>query len=220
MIGEETVRAIHISSDVAIDDFDSSLWFRSPPVRIARYWSGQAAPASRHAEARLLWSNSALHVRFVCPQQESLIVSPTPQTTEKTLGLWDRDVCEIFVAPDPATPNQYFEFEAAPTGEWVDLAIMKNADGRDTDFAFRSGMTAAAALKAEQIFVAMRIPWSDKLPQPKLGDRWGINLFRCVGSDPNRGYVTWRPTYAPEPNFHHPEVFGWLLFVDEAKDQE
>lgn len=220
MTAEETVRAIHISSDIAVGDFESSLWVRSPPVRIARYWSGAPAPASRQAEARILWSNSALFVRFVGPQAEPLVISPTPQLETKTLGLWDRDVCEIFIAPDSATPNHYFEFEAAPTGEWVDLEIRKNAGGRETDFALRSGMTAAAAIRADQILVAMRIPWSDALPKPKPGDRWRINLFRCVGRDPDRGYVTWRPTYAPEPNFHHPEVFGWLLFDDEAKDHE
>jgi hypothetical protein len=163
----------------------------------------------------LLWSDSALHVRFLCPQREPLIASTIPQIEEKTLGLWDRDVCEIFIAPNPSTPNHYYEFEAAPTGEWVDLAIQKNIEGRDTDFAFHSGMTAAAEILSDQIKVAMRIPWGGKIPRPKPGDQWRINLFRCVGSDPDRGYVTWRPTYAPEPNFHHPEAFGWLRFADE-----
>lgn len=220
MQSNDAVEAVHIANDIAVDDFHHPSWKSAKPVQLTWYWSGAPAPASRQAKACILWSNSALFVRFVGPQAEPLVISPTPQTTEKTLGLWDRDVCEIFVAPNSATPNQYFEFEAAPTAEWVDLAIKKNAEGRDTDFAFRSGMTVAAEITADQIFVAMRIPWSDKLPQPKPGDRWRINLFRCVGRDPNRGYVTWRPTYAPEPNFHHPEVFGWLLFEGEAKGQE
>jgi hypothetical protein len=160
----------------------------------------------------LLWSNTALYVRFTGPQHEPLVISPSPQTEVKSLGLWDRDVCEIFIAPDIAKPNEYFEFEAAPTGEWVDLAIQKNPAGRSTDFDFDSGMTAAAEIGADQICVALRIPWSARIPQPHHDEKWRANLFRCVGSDPDRGYVTWRPTFAPEPSFHEPASFGWLLF--------
>lgn len=211
---KDLIRAIRLASDIEVDDFDHSAWTLAEAVAIARYWSGEPAPANRHAEARLLWSTTALYARFVGPQGEPLVISSTPQTDEKTLGLWDRDVCEIFIAPDLSAPNSYFEFEGAPTGEWVDLAIQKTAQGRETDFAFDSGMTAAARIVADQIFVSLRIPWTEKIPAPQLNQRWRVNLFRCVGRDPNRGYVTWRPTYTPEPNFHAPEVFGFLLFSE------
>jgi hypothetical protein len=150
--------------------------------------------------------------RFVCRQQEPLTISADPQFEQKTIGLWHRDVCEIFVAPDPQTPGRYFEFEASPVGEWVDLAINFTAAVRETDFEFHSGMSAAALVGLGQITVAMQIPWSKSLPKPTKGDVWRVNLFRCVGTGDDR-YLAWQPTYAPEPNFHVPEVFGQLRFL-------
>lgn len=214
MQSNDLVETVRIPSNIEVREFDHPAWDQCNPVQIAHYWSGTPAPPTRHAEARLLWSSDALYARFVCPQAEPLVISSTPQTTDKTLELWDRDVCEVFLAPDPSAPNHYFEFEAAPTGEWVDLEIQKNGDRRETNFGFHSGMSAAASLTPDHVLVMLRIPWSESLPQPKSGDRWRINLFRCVGSDPDRGYVTWRPTYTPEPSFHAPEAFGWLLFSE------
>ena len=212
MHSNDLVKAQHIAADIAVDDFDHSAWTLSQPAFIAQYWSGASAPLHRHAEARLLWSSSALYARFVCPQEEPLVISSTPQTDTKTLGLWDRDVCEVFLAPNPSAPNHYFEFEAAPTGEWVDLEIQKSGDRRETNAAFHSGMSASASVRPQLVLVVLRIPWSESLPAPKSGERWRINLFRCIGKDPDRGYVTWRPTYTPEPSFHAPEAFGSLLF--------
>lgn len=206
------VEARHIAAEIAVDDFDHSAWTLSQPAFLAQYWSGVPAPVHRHAEARLLWSGTALYARFVCPQEEPLVISSTPQTDAKTLGLWDRDVCEVFLAPNPSAPNHYFEFEAAPTGEWVDLEIQKNGDHRETNTAFHSGMAASASIRSQLVLVALRIPWSESLPAPKSRERWRINLFRCVGKDPDRGYVTWRPTFTTEPSFHAPEAFGSLLF--------
>jgi hypothetical protein len=139
-------------------------------------------------------------------------VSSVPQVEKKTIGLWNRDVCEIFIAPDAATPERYFEFEAAPTGEWVDLAITFGDAGRETDFEFHSGMSAAAIVRPGQISIAMRIPWSAAIPKPVRGDQWRVNLFRCVGLGNDR-YLAWQPTHAPEPNFHVPDKFGWLRFA-------
>jgi Carbohydrate family 9 binding domain-like len=214
MQSNDLVEALRIPDDIAVGDFDHPVWKQSKPVQIAHYWSGKPAPPTRHAEARLLWSNVALYARFVCPQAEPFVVSSAPQTKVKTLELWDRDVCEIFLAPNPSAPNHYFEFEAAPTGEWVDLEIQKNGEQRETNFGFDSGMSAAASITPNLVLVMLRIPWSESLPLPKSGERWRINLFRCVGSDPDRGYITWRPTYTSEPGFHAPEAFGWLLFSE------
>lgn len=212
MDSDRNVLARFVDQPVAESDFENQIWQKCPPISIRHFWSGEPAPASRHAEARLCWSNEALHVRFIGAQHEPLVVSTNPVTDKKTLGLWDRDVCEIFLAPDQANISRYFEFEAAPTGEWVDLGITLTPSGRETDWDFASGFTTAGKLEQDQLFVGMRIPWSDALPKPQSGEVWRANLFRCVGPESPDRYLAWRPTGTPEPNFHVPEAFGSLHF--------
>lgn len=205
---------IAFASDVAAaNDVEGLAWPAASFITISKYWSGTDAPAERHAEARMLWSEQALHVRFDAQQHERLIVAAAPVVSHKTLGLWDRDVCELFVAPDATRPERYFEFEAAPTGEWVDLAI-DHVDGkRITDTEYCSGMTCAARIEETRVIIAMRIPWQAFGRKPKAGEVWLGNLFRCVGSGETRGYLATFPTFTERPNFHVPAAFGEFHFV-------
>ena len=207
-----TIAAPFVESEVAVGDFDHAAWATAQPAYIQRYWSGAEAPASRHAEARIIWSAQSLSVRFRCKQHEPLVGTSNPELHKKTIGLWERDVCEFFVAPDAAHPNRYLEFEVAPTGEWLDLAIELNDGIRQTNWEFHSGMTAAARVTGEQVMIGMRLPWSESLPRPQMGDVWRTNLFRCVGLGDER-YLAWQPTGTLQPNFHVPEAFGRLEFV-------
>ncbi len=194
-------------------DLHNGRWATCPAVQITRYWSGEPAPASRFADVRLSWNEEALMVRFVGEQHEPLTISEQPVLDRKTLGIWDRDVCEIFLAPDPKHPEKYFEFEVAPSGEWVDLGIVITPSGRETEWDYASRLTVATEVASKQIFVGMTIPWSERLPKPKEDDEWKTNLFRCVGSDEKTRYMAWRPTFTPEPNFHVPGAFGVLRFT-------
>ncbi len=107
-----------------------------------------------------MWSDTALYVRFDASQDEPLVVSEKPDLTKKVIGLWDRDVCEIFIAPDKANRKKYFEFEIAPTGEWIDLGIEVTSQGRKTDFEYRSGMTSAAVIEKGRVVMAIKIPFA------------------------------------------------------------
>lgn len=211
------VAARRAVQDMAASDLDSPLWDETDVAPITRYWSGEDAPRSRHAEARLIWSSNSLCVRFICCQEEPLIVSPHPQTLRKTIGLWDRDVCELFIAPDEREPRRYYEFEAAPTGEWLDLAVHQMEDERETDWEYHSGMTTAARILSNQVIIAIRVPWEALGRAPRSGERWRANLTRCVGAEGTttspRGYLAWQPTYSEQPNFHAPEFFGEILFA-------
>jgi hypothetical protein len=209
---ENIIEARHTKIEVAAADLDHAEWKKARAVRITHYWSGKDAPPQRHAEASLLWSKNALNVRFICPQAEPLVVSEKPQTDRKTMKLWDRDVCEIFIAPDARAVESYYEFEAAPTGEWIDLAIKWKPEGHETAWDFRSGMTAAGRVSQGSVMMAMRVPWKALGRTPRSGERWRANLFRCVGSGEGRGYLAWQPTLTEQPAFHVPQVFGWLTF--------
>jgi len=209
-----TVRINFLEHDFSISAIDHSSWDQAEPVSIDRYWSGGAAPAARHAEARLLWSSTAFYVRFEALQREALLISNSPDRSRKAVGLWDRDVCEIFVALGSNTPRKYLEFEVAPTGEWVDLAIEFEAGERRSDLSYSSGMQVAARIENDRIISAISIPWTAFGKTPKPGDLWRGNLFRCVGDGPDRGYLAWQPTLTEIPNFHVPEKFGEFSFVD------
>ena len=202
------------ADNLAAHDLDHPAWSRAAVASLSRYWSGEPAPPSRQAEARLLWTPDALLVRYVGAQGEPLQVNEPPDLTQKIRGLWEQDVCEIFVAPDTDKPEHYFEFEAAPTGEWLDVEINWQTDARQANWAYTSGMKTAARIGANSVTIALWLPWTAFGRKPNVGERWRGNLFRCIGPPgPERGYLAWQPTHTPQPAFHVPSAFGWLRFV-------
>jgi alpha-galactosidase len=204
---------IRRTKDFAVTALDEAAWRTAKAVTIDKYWSGARAPEGRRLETRLLWSDTALYVRFEAVQNERLVVTDKPDVSKKVIGLWNRDVCEIFIAPERANPNKYFEFEIAPTGEWIDLGIEATPRERLTDWEYKSGMTTAALMEMHKVVMAIKIPFSGLGKTPKPGDVWLGNVFRCVGKDPTRGYLAWQPTRTETPNFHVPAAFGRFEFA-------
>jgi hypothetical protein len=209
----DTFEIIHIARDFTVGELDDPAWLKAKQVEVATYWSGEKAPKGRHFTARLLWSDRALYIRFEADQDEPLVVSTKPDLTRKTMNLWDRDVCEIFIAPNRSKPNKYFEFEVAPTGEWIDVGIEVLPHKRISDWKYASGMQTAARIEEGKVISAMRIEWAALGKSPVAGDQWLGNIFRCVGKDPGRGYLAWQPTMTPHPAFHVPSKFGKFVFV-------
>ena len=203
----------HISHDFSVSDLSNELWKTANHTELTRYWNGAEAPLGRRATARLLWSENAIYIRFEANQAEPLVAAEKPDLTKKAMNLWDRDVVEIFVAPDKKEPRKYFEFEAAPTGEWLDVALDSTSGKRVSDWVYASGMEAAAKIEKDRVIIAMKIPWTAFGKRPMDGDVWLGNMLRCVGRDPDRGYLAWSSTMTAEPNFHVPERFGEFHFV-------
>ena len=70
---------------------------------------------------RVLWSDKYLYLGYECPYTKLSTFTPTQK--EERMGLWDNDVVEAFIAPDPENVKRYTEFEWAPTGESLDLKL-------------------------------------------------------------------------------------------------
>ena len=102
MAASKRIKITHIATDFSIDKLNNDVWDKAVEVGVDKYWSGVVAPEGRHFKAQLLWSDAAIYVRFEANQNEPLVVNDKPDLTAKTNGLWDRDVCEIFIAPDKA----------------------------------------------------------------------------------------------------------------------
>jgi len=209
----DKIKVAHVKNDFSINELDDKAWKSAKEVVVDKYWSGENAPKNRQFKAKLLWSKAALYVRFEANQAEPLIVSDTPNLKSKTKGLWDRDVCEIFLAPDKNEPRKYFEFEIAPNGEWIDLGIYQKPDERITDWDYKSGMQSAAKIEKDKVVMTIKIEWTAFGKTPKTGDIWLGNIFRCVGAGETRGYLAWSPTLTKEASFHVPEKFAEFEFV-------
>ncbi len=203
----------YIKKDFSVQELENEAWSKAKNVLVGKYWSGEDAPKGRQFKAKLLWSDTALYVRFEANQKEPLVVSENANLKSKTRGLWDRDVCEIFLAPDKDDFRKYFEFEIAPNGEWIDLGIHQKPDERIIDWDYNSGMKCFAKIEKDKVWMAIKIEWEAFGKTPKIGDIWLGNIFRCISKDPTRGYLAWSPTFTKEPSFHVPEKFGEFEFV-------
>lgn len=206
-------RIYRVNTDFPASDHENECWGLAEPAIVSTNWDGSVAEAGRHFGASALWSDTAVYFRFFANQKEPLVVAPNPKIDSKTPGLWERDVCEVFIAPDTQHLKQYYEFEVAPTGEWLDLAIDSTGGERITNWEYQSGMEVAARIEEQSPTMAMKIPWEAFGTKPNEGDVWRGNIFRCVGKEPNRGYLAWQPTLTDKPNFHVPEKFGKFAFV-------
>lgn len=194
---------------------DSPTWAHASSTWIQRDCSHQIDYLELKTEVRAFWTDSDLFLLFVSPYTELNLWLP-PDNTKDRLKLWDRDVVEFFLGDDWQDIKHYREFEIAPTGDWVDLAIDLNEDTYDAKW--DSGWQRQGRIdeKNHIWYAAARVPLhSISEKEVRAGTKWRVNLYRIdgLGEDPVRHFMCWQPTCVVnrDPN-HVPEHFGTLVF--------
>jgi alpha-galactosidase len=67
----------------------------------------------------------------------------------------------------------------------------------------------------KKLWVAeLSIPMKSLVARFDPAATWRVNFYRVEGTAEPRFYSAWRPTSTPQPNFHVPEAFGRLVFVE------
>src|SRR5215469_3831170 len=183
-------------------------WDQADPIRFDWDWQGQNADALRETEVRLRWTRETFFVRFRC-RYRTLTVFEDSERNGRRDHLWDRDVAELFLQPEPANPRRYWEFEVAPNGMWIDLDISPTGR-RDPQIGMHSQVVRR---HSEKLWIAdLALPMSGLAKDFDPSSQWRVNFFRVEGGAEPRFYSAWRPTNTPQPNFHVPEAFGRLRF--------
>jgi hypothetical protein len=191
------------------------VWRQARSTTIVRDCSRMLDYPDLLTEIRGFWTDTDLYFLFVCPYRALNVFLPAANGSARH-GLWDRDVVEMFLGDDWDNIRHYREFEIAPTGDWIDLAI--DFDRPDANRGWRSQWQTSARIDepAKLWYAACRIPLrsiSDKRVEP--GTRWRANLYRIDGEGPDskRRFMCWQPTcvVGRDPN-HVPEHFGTLVF--------
>jgi hypothetical protein len=198
------------------DDIPLSTLIRSSPAPITELrhlWNGVSVDQSLKTTLSAAWTSAFLYLLFEC-RYSSLNLSEKPQFREKTMGLWDRDVVEIFLAPDPTNPSIYREVEVSPLGEWLDVELQIKDGKRKSNWEWNSNVESVCRISDSIWKAAFRIPAKTLFGNEiSAGQECSGNFYRCDGTEPDRHYITWQPTMTPEPAFHVPEKFGRIRFV-------
>lgn len=210
-MAKDEIVAARVEREIELSAVNSApKWGHAVPVCFHTDWRGQNPDTARETQVRILWSPQTLFLRFECRYQRLSLFSDSDPNGRRD-RLWDRDVAEVFLQPDPSREHHYKEFEIAPNGMWVDLDIFP---GGLADL--KSGMVRSVVLdeashhwKAE-LAIPMRCLTAHFDPQAI----WRVNFFRIEGPKEPRHYMAWQPTHAPKPNFHVPNAFGKLRFSD------
>lgn len=192
---------------------DPAAWKSAASAWIEKDCSSTMEYPKLKTEIRAFWNDTDLYLLFICPYQSLNVFRPAHNETERD-KLWDRDVVEIFLGGDWINIRHYREFEIAPTGDWVDLAI--DLDRKGEGERWQSGWSRLARIEKDHWYAAARIPLESISADPvRLGTRWRMNLYRIdgAGPDPVRHFLCWQPTCVVnrDPN-HVPENFGTLIF--------
>lgn len=204
-----TVTAAHFAHEIVLDArHPAAEWQSAEAVSFCADWQGKNADPLRQTKVRALWTPEILYLRFECRYRELFTFDDSDPNGRRD-QLWDRDVAEVFLQPDPSRPRYYRELEVSPNGMWVDLDIFPEGR-RDLD----SGLQRSVWLDRDANSWAAELAIPMKALTVKFDSmaEWRVNFFRVEGAREPRFYSAWRATNTPQPNFHVPEAFGKLRF--------
>jgi hypothetical protein len=169
-----------------------------------------------------LYDDRHLYLAYLC--QDAHI---SAEHTERDSPVYRDDCVEFFVAPDPQRPTSYFNIEMNVWGAFLDHFRPANGpvqaqwDAKDVRISTRIAGTLnddsdedrhwilEAAIPLDNFASAM------KMPLPKPGDVWRMNLNR-LGGKTNPQHSQWSPGNTAKPAFHVPERFGRMIFGDRV----
>jgi alpha-galactosidase len=208
--------AIYVPREIQLDAANSATeWQNAVPITFCADWLGNNPDPDRETEVRLLWSEQTLYLRFRCRYRELFLFTNADPDGRRD-HLWDRDVAEAFLQPDPAQDRYYKELEISPNGMWIDLDIFP---GGRADL--KSGLRRSVVLDEKAHVWTAEMSVSMKALTARFSPLaiWRVNFYRVEGKTEPRAYLAWRPTRTPQPNFHVPSAFGSLRFADSGSSR-
>jgi len=206
-IPKPVAKAKRISAEPKIDGvLDDAVWQDATPARVEYSSSDYAVRSDLATSVRVLWTDTHLYFGWECPFTEVTVFDPV-NTKDERIGLWEKDVVEMFIGPELSKVTRYGEYEVSPSNEWVDLIC----DLPDKNFAWNGGLESAVKVDEQRkvftVEIRLRVDkLTDKKPIP--GERWWLNLYRIDRA--NKAFLAFSPTM--NGSFHTPEKFGVLEF--------
>jgi hypothetical protein len=198
--------ARHVKVAPVIDGQLDPLWATTPSVSWRTDYAG--ADTGVGTSARFLWTEGALFALFELSGAGLNVDASRPLTSERT-KLYEEDCVELFVAPEPARPEHYYEIELGPLGHFFDLEIDRARKASRPEWSSGLQVKTSNDPAGHTALIEARLSAPELASALVAGARLPLALYRMEGKAP-RQYLAWRPPRTPKPNFHVSEGFGTL----------
>lgn len=202
-----------VAADFAVDgNLSKKPWKDAKWTDFSRDMSGKTSHPDQETRIASLWTVKYIYFAFSC-KYDALNVFESEDIAKERWELWNRDVVEVFLNPEPERQLHYYEFEVAPNNQWIDLEITRG-EKPNHDAAWNSGFQHATTIDAKNHTwtAEMRIPVASMGGSlAKHGTEWRANFFRAAGkgADSQRVFLAWS-TIPEGTTFHVPSRFGIL----------
>jgi len=201
--------AKHAEVAPKIDGQVDAVWKSAPAVGWQTDYAGAATGIQ--TTARFLWAAGSLFALFELEGAELNVDRSRPVTSERA-KLYEEDCVELFIGPDSARRDHYYEIELGPLGHFFDLEIDRAANKSRPEWSSRLEVATSHDQPRKVAVIEARLAAPEIAAALTAGARLPLALYRMEGKDPRR-YLAWRPPRTAKPNFHVPEGFG-LLSID------
>jgi hypothetical protein len=198
-------------------NLEKPVWRAAHWVKVDHDPFKPAAYPQSATEIASLWTPRYVYFAYRCTYT-SLNLYEVKDPDKDFWTLWDRDVVEVFLNPEPDRMKHYYEFEVAPNNLWIDLEIDLDKTPFN-DAGWNSGFDHATHIDAaKHVWTCeMRIPVAGLNGAKPLvpGAEWRVNFFRAdgLGDDAHRRFLSWSPVYNKTDSFHAPWSFGVIRFL-------
>jgi streptogramin lyase len=177
---------------------------------------------------RMVWDDDCLYLAYQCEDAHVWA-----EHTERDSPVYKDDCVELFAAPNPQRPNDYFNIEMNVNRAVLDQHHPNGPGKSEVDNWNASGIVVATTVKGSLNddgdrdngwILEVAIPFANFAAvtgrvRPEDGDVWHLNLNR-LGGKTNPQHSQWSPGTTIRPAFHAPDTFGRVTFFERTSAEQ
>jgi len=159
-------------------------------------------PICEKSTVKVLWDDHNLYMLFEGQAVKPGLREKGPVGND--VRVWKEDCFEFFIDPGKSLKTYYHFAGNASGGRYEAKCIFPRKDNK-----FNCSWQIKTVIGKKKWSAEVAIPFEAFQKNPKAGDLWGFNTGR------ENSYMKEVTSWSPLDNFHLPQKFGTLMFVDK-----